>query len=91
MSVPRSVPIGAVCLLYAALPGAVPLSDPSPTTVALPASPLLRAAPLRIREASADLRVVQADSGCMRTPVSARSADVTRCITKLSLFPGAFA
>jgi cobalt-zinc-cadmium efflux system outer membrane protein len=91
MSVPRSVPIGAVCLLYAAVPGAVPLSGPSPKAVELPTSPLLHAAPRRIREASPDLRVAQADSGCMRNPVSARSADIHRCITKLSLFPGAFA
>jgi len=91
MSVPRSVPFGAVCLLYAAVPSAVPLSDPSPTAVALPASPQLRHATRRNWEASPDMRVVQADSGCMRTSVSAGSADVNRCITKLSLFPGAFA
>jgi hypothetical protein len=90
MSVPRSVPIGAVCLLYAAMPTAVPLSDPSPTAVALPTSSPLRDATRRIREASPDMRVVQAASGSMRTSVSTGSADVDRCITKLSLFPGAF-
>lgn len=90
MSVPCSVPIGAACLLYATVPTAVPPSDPSPTAIALPASSPMRDAPRRIREASPDMRAIQADSGSMRISVSTGSADVNRRITKLSLFPGAF-
>ena len=45
MSVFRSVPIGAVCLLYAAMLSAAPVSHPSPPVVPLPTS--LASSPLQ--------------------------------------------
>ena len=64
MSVPRSVPIGAVCLLYAAMLSAAPHSDPSPTAVVLPttrASPLLQDAVRRVWETSPEVQAARAD------------------------------
>lgn len=64
MSVPRSVPIGAVCLLYAAMLSAAPLSDQPSAIVALPAS--LAASPLqdavrRVWETSPEVQAARAD------------------------------
>jgi len=64
MSVPRSVPIGAVCLLYAAMLNAAPHSDPSPTGVMLPtalASSPLQDAVRRIWETSPEVQAARAD------------------------------
>ena len=64
MSVPRSVPIGAVCLLYAAMLGAAPLSDQPSTAVALPtplaASPLQDAV-RRVWESSPEVQAARSD------------------------------
>lgn len=65
MSVFRSVPIGAVCLLYAALLSAAPQSHPSPPATPLP-SAALASAPLRdavrsIWQASPEVQAARAD------------------------------
>lgn len=64
MSVPRSVPIGAVSLLYAAMLSAAPLSGQSPATVALPvsrASSPLQDAMRRVWETSPEVQAARAD------------------------------
>jgi len=69
MSVLRSVPIGAVCLLCAAMLGAAPVSHPSLPVVALPAS--LASSPLqeavrRIWQASPEVQAGRADLDAAR-------------------------
>jgi cobalt-zinc-cadmium efflux system outer membrane protein len=69
MSVLRSVPIGAVCLLYAALLSAAPASHPSPP-VGAPSAPLtsspLQEAVRRIWQASPEVQAAQADLDAAR-------------------------
>lgn len=74
MSVLRSVPVGAVCLLYAAMLGAAPLSDPSSKAAALSAS--LPSAPLqdamrRIWETSPEVQAARADLDAARAQARA--------------------
>ena len=64
MSVLRSVPIGAVCLLYAAMLGAAPVSHPSSPVASPPTS--LATSPLqdavrRIWQASPEVQAARAD------------------------------
>jgi outer membrane protein, heavy metal efflux system len=69
MSVPRSVPIGAVCLLYAAMLTAAPVSHSSPPVAALPASPTslpLQEAVRRIWQASPEVQAAQAERDASR-------------------------
>ena len=64
MSVFRSAPIGAVCLLYAAMLGAAPVSHPSPPIGPLPtalASSPLQEAVHRIWQASPEVQAARAD------------------------------
>lgn len=69
MSVPRSVPIGIVCLLHAAILIAAPRSDPSPTAVVPPAtrapSPL-RDAVRRVWQTSPEVQAARADLDAAR-------------------------
>lgn len=99
MSVPRSVPIGAVCLLYAAMLGAAPVSHASPSVVALPTSSPLQEAVRRIWQASPEVRVAQADLDASRAraraaaqplynpslSLDAENADVNRRTAGISL------
>ena len=69
MSVLRSVPIGAVCLLYAAMLSAAPVSHPSPPVVAT--APSLASSPLqeavrRIWQASPEVQAARADLDAAR-------------------------
>ena len=69
MSVLRSVPIGAVCLLYAAMLSAAPISHPSPPVVA--PTPSLAPSPLqeavrRIWQASPEVQAARADLDAAR-------------------------
>lgn len=66
MSVSRSVPIGAVCLLYAAVLGAAPVSHASPPVVAQPTSSPLQEAVRRIWQASPEVKAVQAELDASR-------------------------
>jgi cobalt-zinc-cadmium efflux system outer membrane protein len=69
MSVLRSVPIGAVCLLYAAMLSAAPVSQPSPPVVA--PAPSLASSPLqeavrRIWQGSPEVQAARADLDAAR-------------------------
>jgi cobalt-zinc-cadmium efflux system outer membrane protein len=99
MSVQRSVPIGAVCLLYAAMLGAAPVSLSSPTVAALPASSSLQDAVRRIWQASPEVHAAQADLDASRAraraaaqplynpslSLDAENADVNRRTAGVSL------
>jgi outer membrane protein, heavy metal efflux system len=99
MSVARSVPIGAVCLLYAAMLGAAPVSHPSSPAAALSASSPLQEAVRRIWQTSPEVKAARADLEAARAraraaaqplynpslSLDAENADVNRRTAGISL------
>lgn len=94
MSVLRSVPLGAVCLLYASLLGAAPLSAP-PAVAAAPLREALQAvwqASPEVQAARAELDAARAGARAAAQPLynpelslEAENADVDRRVAGLSL------
>src|SRR3546814_10029050 len=85
MSVLRSVPFGAVCLLYAAILSATPVTHPSPPVVAPApslASSSLQEAMRRIWQASTEVQAARSEENTSELQSLMRKSYAVFCLKK---------